>query len=1125
MISKLNIAQSKPKPEELSTFSNIAFEKFLKLLRMWYEPTGETLPKYLPDLQTVPDIVCLKIKDFVYKDYLQEKNSFGNALTEDDKKIAPEIVKLLYHTRNYYSHFLHVPTDLKLDGKLRAKLKALINTCFDKGNVLEKERDADVKQWQLQNPLFESDQITEQDAIFFVALFLMKSEGTKLIRYWLRKKMTSPSLTDKLVKILTYYCHRDGATRKFYNQKEASLFEQGIDQIEEVLAARTFYKINDYLSGVPPHIYNPQLYPFFIADKTPKRVVTKEEYQTFFQNLQKSIESKDTTAQTFSGHISVLNQLKLASSTQGEKADTIAFSLKEKPLQIFKLRINQFHKLLLELFLDGHKALDALYEIANHRENVLKILTPKLKWQQRIVKEENAPDRKPDYYRSKLYAEKKVVADYADWVAEGKKKEGNPDSSRLYDQLLNAPLLIRLNDLLSLMHRNKIRSKDRFMWFAVQYLIEFNKLPDWQWAFEPTNRGAVGVSINGEIRKKLYNLEYYSRWPHYGKMQLDAKDEQWKANQMLYKLHLSKDQHVLIKHPRYQGHVFSIGPNVMRILLIKIKEGNLQANEFLHTLARDMERYLTNPDELSALNLLEPKYIPETLTANDPLGFKMEKGPLLRRIALIESKIKDALIVLPQMSRAQVNRGIMRMYTLYTWQPKFLRKNEYNNFSIYHYSLEKIRQTEELLTFEADRQYRQLLQKDLDYFNNLIKESEIGYVGRIPVTLRDHLTHATSLDDLFTRVAGSTIKMLEGWKDLIKTGDLSKFNSIIVQLGFRPGRVSSGPKKSPLPFIIHPGIVLKYFYPGQRLKDINISKNIYGVNMETDPLKEIPYTNEAYRDYISSVNLIPKSVNTKILGMRNRILVHDALLWWIAKQYYTTKCSALEGLHFLPKDAIPGSIPGIGSLREASIDISVANQYDHNKTPVKFREEPDKPTPKMRIKMHQLDDAIFVETASRLYSLVKYFTLSLSHEDVHLESVGFDDLMKTWSSIQNDSLKICQKINETEGEICKAQAIILIEQYGHLRYLGFREVMGLVSSNPQHWDDLNTLRKHVFHMDIPQGTNYKSWVKEGGIVYYLGELDLNPIRKQGNPGGGGGNRNRQQSNDSRSRRNKYHRKS
>ncbi|MBK9105575.1 MAG: hypothetical protein IPL92_13660 [Saprospiraceae bacterium] len=747
-----------------------------------------------------------------------------------------------------------------------------------------------------------------------------------------------------------------------------------------------------------------------------------------------------------------------------------------------------------------------------------------MEWKQRLVKVENSPDKKPDDYRGRLYTEKKVVADYADWAAEGKKKGGNPDSSSLYDQLLKSPLLIRLNDLLSLMDRNKVRSKDRFMWFAVQYLIEFNKLPDWQWAFEPTNRGAIGVTINGEVRKKLYNLEYYSKWPHYGQMQLDAKDEQWKANQMLYKLHLSKDQHVLIKHQMYPDHVFSIGPNVMRILLIKIKEGNLQANQFLHTLAEEMERYLTNPNELSAMNLLEPKYIPETLTTNHPLGFKVEKGPLLKRITLIESKIKDALIVLPQMSRAQVNRGIMRMYTLYTWQPKFLRKNEYNNFSIYHYSLEKIRQTEELLTFEADWQYRQLLQKDLDYFNNLIKESEIGYVGRIPVTLSDHLTHATSLDDLFTRVAGSTIKMLEGWKDLIKNGDLSKFKSMIVQLGFRPDRVSSGPKKSPLPFIIHPGMVLKYFYPGQPLEDINISKNIYGVKLETDPLKEIPYSIEAYMDYISSVNLIPKSVNTKIIGMRNRIMVHDALLWWIATQYYTTKCSALEGLHFLPKDAIPGSIPGIGSLREASIDISVVNQDVDKSNTSKLKAESDKATPKVRIRMHQLDDAIFVETASRLNSLVNYFTLSLNHEHVHLESVGFDDLMKTWSSIQNDSLKICEKINETECEICKAQASIVIEQYGHLRFLGFREVMGLVSRNQQHWDDLNTLRKHVFHMDVPQGTNYKSWVKEGGIVYYLGELDLNPKRKQGNPGSGRGNSKKQQSTNSRSGRNKYQRK-
>ncbi|MBK9105576.1 MAG: hypothetical protein IPL92_13665 [Saprospiraceae bacterium] len=329
MISKLNIAQSKPKPEELSAFSNIAFKKFLNLLGMWYEPTGETLPKYLPNLHTVPDIVCLKIRDFVYKDYLQEKNSFGNTLTEDDKKIAPEIVKLLYHTRNYYSHFLHVPNDLKLDGKLRAKLKALTFTCFEKASGPEKERDADVAEWQLQNPLFESDQITEQDAIFFVSLFLMKSEGTKLTRYWLRKKTTVPSLTDKLVKILTYYCHRDGATRKFYNQGEASLFDQGIEQIEEVLAARTFYKINDYLSGVPSHVYAPQLYPFFMTGEAPKRVVTKEEYQTFFQILQKQIDSKDATVEAFSGHISLLNQLKLASSPRGEKADTIAFSLKK----------------------------------------------------------------------------------------------------------------------------------------------------------------------------------------------------------------------------------------------------------------------------------------------------------------------------------------------------------------------------------------------------------------------------------------------------------------------------------------------------------------------------------------------------------------------------------------------------------------------------------------------------------------------------------------------------------------------------------------------------------------------------------------------------------------------------
>ena len=196
-----------------------------------------------------------------------------------------------------------------------------------------------------------------------------------------------------------------------------------------------------------------------------------------------------------------------------------------------------------------------------------------------------------------------------------------------------------------------------------------------------------------------------------------------------------------------------------------------------------------------------PRFVLLTLgDAQTAAGETVENATVatLKRISNLIAKLRDWRTNHKTISRNEKNRIIMDCYQLFDWKYpdtgtyKFLRRDEYQNMSIYHYMLERVLNLREDITY-----FQQKIQDAEDYGkkkkyqmaifdnNKQIERTETilskllkDVKNRIPEEVNQILENSESLDDLLKNATTDAIIKLSEWQLELEKGNNELFEAV-----------------------------------------------------------------------------------------------------------------------------------------------------------------------------------------------------------------------------------------------------------------------------------------------------------------------------------------------------------
>ncbi len=363
----------------------------------------------------------------------------------------------------------------------------------------------------------------------------------------------------------------------------------------------------------------------------------------------------------------------------------------------------------------------------------------------------------------------------------------------------------------------KQRQEDHFLEWGLNYLLDFNLLPD------------CYIEVEQYVYEKKFNepespyklkpvLEYVQQVPPGKRIRI-------------------RDGHVTIavKNSRADGAEwlkFRVGEKLMKYLLCvvlgKTAPDTKTVNGFMLAIAQDYEKVLATGSDTrldpAAFLLLEPFALPGMLykTTLTPGGEKDRRVSVRQELAAgLDKKIawlQEQLQNRAGFNRHRKNKILMEAYQLYDFASvrdgKFLRKNEYEQLSICHYMLN---QNADKVMGLIDRTFN-LRPRLPERIYSAIKNA---------AGLEEAPPGSTRLDELLVNILEDRISVLAEYKE--QAGDegipvkliRSKLKYLNLPLGDAnlngADREERENKRREslgwLPFAIHPALALKYFYP------------------------------------------------------------------------------------------------------------------------------------------------------------------------------------------------------------------------------------------------------------------------------------------------------------------------
>jgi hypothetical protein len=280
------------------------------------------------------------------------------------------------------------------------------------------------------------------------------------------------------------------------------------------------------------------------------------------------------------------------------------------------------------------------------------------------------------------------------------------------DTILTTPIEVNYYDFY-FKDEEKPRASDQFVSFAVNYLIDFGVVPNWQWHYERFSPKMEVKEIKNVTREVLINKR---RTKFSATKPTLTQEEENEDNSSEWRLSI-KDGQALVgiytneteeykqagKPPKYK---FALGHRAIKNLLIT-HLGDAQATDisnFFDDIIEDIKTIKEKKGTVDSLKILTKNEIPMPFLVAAKSTKSLDNNQLREKaIRRIDRLIEEMENILPQgdskpkvrLRRAEKNRKIMECYNFFEWnydnstEYKFLRKDEYQQMSVYHYCLDK----------------------------------------------------------------------------------------------------------------------------------------------------------------------------------------------------------------------------------------------------------------------------------------------------------------------------------------------------------------------------------------------------------------------------------------------------
>jgi len=1081
----------KTKTADYAVFYNIAFNGILS--KIHFKETGQTEfdeaklsvmygQKYLDVFETArpsnikhdfKDETYLTLRDFLWKGYETDKNSSGHALTDEDKSITRALLVKLRVIRNYHSHIWHNNDGLKFDNSLQIFIKKKHDDAI---NSLYATHPAEVdayKEESKQAHLFKDNYITTEGRVFFLSFFLTSGEMSSFLQQHRGSKRTD-ELKFRIKHIVyRYYTHRDGSTRQKFSQEDDVLSSFSPNDQQDVLMARQSFKLITYLNDVPDSANNIDLYPLFTDSGERKPAETAQELKAFCDQRELFTTIQITDVANKKGEI---------------QTGVLNFSIPALGDTAVRLGRGTFHKLIIDTLRrhdNGKFVYDGLTWLITERLKLIEELQ-KLDTLQHLDETSGMAQRKffEEYMLHKLNGNLYLQQLMRDWFyafEKDLKKEGKL-RDKLVQGCIQDPVAPGYYDFY-FEEGEKPRNTDRFSEFAVKYLIDFNLAPDWEWMMESFGvADKHGKAISGK------NKAFFSHF---------KSGTAWRLS--------VTDGCVIVRLKRLPDFRFQLGHRALKNLLIAHFYQKANIGTLLNKLTKDTQKirnvlYNKTSHTLTDLALLERKNLPRfvLLTLGDAqtaAGETVENATVatLKRISNLIAKLRDWRTNHKTISRNEKNRIIMDCYQLFDWKYpdtgtyKFLRRDEYQNMSIYHYMLERVLNLREDITY-----FQQKIQDAEDYGkkkkyqmaifdnNKQIERTETilskllkDVKNRIPEEVNQILENSESLDDLLKNATTDAIIKLSEWQLELEKGNNELFEAVRQKLGI----------PQPVPVVneavklrwtdkqnghffhqVHPDVVVHHFFKAELSNPANsnsnqgfsLSKLIRGDESYTAGLKNTHYNYKPYLATLNTGNATEKAVLHKAIRFNNTQLTEDALLWKVAQVY-------LGKVNPVVKSVLDAQLNKSGILKienlhatELPLQVNIGND-----------------TLTLSLRFHQLDDILLFASKAALQKAAAHYLNRISPEEraallTEPNTLPYNEMKQEMMRINHQSLEFAHYILDYERGIIDAAD----EKTLPAEEEPFPAVCKRAQLSDEQSAELILLRNHAFHNKIPMGWNY-----------------------------------------------------
>ena len=864
--------------------------------------------------------VLAGLNDYLFKGFKKAKNSSGYEMDEKDEKLVIFMVKKFKSIRNFHSHYYHDNTVLVFPKNEKETIIKLHNEAISALMATQPKEVEKYVESISKNPFFkEHDRefyMTREGKIFLLSFFLTRSEMARLLQQCKGFKRNDTAEFKIKQSVYRHFTHRDGAARQHYGQEENMLNSLEPNDKKDILNARQAFKIISYLNDVPPEANDTELFPLFLENKP---VVLVEEFRTF------------CNAHSIFSEITIVPLVKTVKDAENDKLtkditldNWLVVKMNDYDIQITK---TTFHKLILDSLRrnDSGKLVEAqllkFVDERNYLYELVKTFKPK-----GALSENNKltlTDELDEYYRFKLRSDflQKTMGKWLEGKEESPKQPVPrnyryiTESEKFVNRIKLEPIEVNYYDFY-FEADEKPRAADLFMKYAVQYLIDFEKVRDWyfmvehfEFVEETKTVMEYGVPVVNKFMVNKRIISYANTIEESKRLSLTPD------NQIVVGFYTDTENKTV--PPKNK---FLLGARALKNLLIALHQSN-DINPFFEDIVTDLNqiRKGVQPDELTTLKNYDIPASYKYAINNESIDIEAQKAKAQKRIETLVTELRTLLgNTAPKMSRADKNRQIMRCYKYFDWKYansefKFLRQDEYQQVSVYHYSLEK-------------RRGKDLERGDLSF---LLK----GAIDHMPEVVKELLRASSHIDKLLESTIEKTINKLKAWQKDLPKAKGKDLKIIFSKLGISMNATTTFNEW--LPFDIHPTLPNRIFFKTESATpNFSLSAKIWN----DESLKKGLRHYYDYTNYLDNASLgdAAKKIRKYIIGSTNELLVRDALMWKMAKEYLNETSPAYKTyLGDTEQDW------KVNYLRQTTIEKKLENNI-------------------LCIKFHQLDDFLFV---------------------------------------------------------------------------------------------------------------------------------------------------------------------